>query len=1203
MIQRTLGANSTTNASLHYAGRKRIAREGPPGTPPAPSNRKTSMRQLIATLGILAALAVGLYFFLSGPAGDGRRESPDSTWKAPQTAGDTGRATPVELEALDDAPSAKSGSTERLAPIDVESSRPERRIARPMGPAHEGRIELPPTSPTDPTLRVLFFAEERTPREIYGEDGFVVELGRGKKGEVLTVAEVAADGTFSFQIDEELDLVWAAIDGRFLFSLAPQRCDTRSGEPLVLEARLGAAIRGRVKVPGDDAEPYAGMRVDLLPDQDQFALMSADAHWLFGRAVDVDENGRFELRGLDPVRPYEAEVETELFANEHWDDLELFPGKILDLETTLLQGGRLFGRVIDEDEKPMAGAGVEAVKTVMFGFPGGALARSVADDEGRFELRGVPPGKVTVLAKVEGRLESRPFAVEIRDGQTKEGLELRVERGAMIRGVVEWADGSPAPEARVDVRFDPGAMMGTAAMNMARGASGKAKTDAEGRFTVRGLGKGPFLVEARAPTPGGPAGSHEHFVERSGVQPDSELVLVLAPPTSVAGHVVDLEGEPVCEFEIRASSEGAAFFMPGRSEKQSFTDEAGRFSFIGLPPGNWQLEARAKGYGPSPPAELVLPLAEDAEELTITLAAAAGVAGRVLDPSGGPLAGARVTVQTDRDRMIARIAGQLDLPETYSDGEGGYTLDGLSGGEVALVATHGEYAPSEIVTVELRAGALLDDVLLQLRTGAKLTGEVYDKEGKPASDARIILQDPNNWDTRMLKTDARGTFLVENLRPGSWNVTALVGQIDSVDASVDASDPAAAAEATSAFMDNMRFTMVNLDDGDEEHVVLGAPPEDPVKVSGKVTHAGDGAGGAMISFFPDGAEGFSAMKFTVVKSNGSYEVALDKPGRYHVQVQLNTSGGSMSQENVEYSEEIPKREEHRLDIELPTGRITGRVTGPDGNPSANTRMTLTTSGGMAMGTFMGGQYAEITTDSNGVYTFDFLRPGTYDLAAGGAMFGGAFGTASPQGRVIRSALKLSEGDLLDGIDFRLKEAGDITGKVTDPNGRPIQSAAIFVRDSEGRLLERFSMITSDHDGSFRYRGVQPGDYQLSARKDALTSPDSEWVSVREGSPSSVNIILVPGTMLSVLVSDTKTESVPDARVSIVDRDGREMHGMISFQEIMETVGGFTSDSYRFGPLSPGKYTVRAVAPDGREARRVVRIATGEGRRKVRLRLR
>ena len=227
-------------------------------------------------------------------------------------------------------------------------------------------------------------------------------------------------------------------------------------------------------------------------------------------------------------------------------------------------------------------------------------------------------------------------------------------------------------------------------------------------------------------------------------------------------------------------------------------------------------------------------------------AAAAGVAGRVLDPSGGPLAGARVTVQTDRDRMIARIAGQLDLPETYSDGEGGYTLDGLSGGEVALVATHGEYAPSEIVTVELRAGALLDDVLLQLRTGAKLTGEVYDKEGKPASDARIILQDPNNWDTRMLKTDARGTFLVENLRPGSWNVTALVGQIDSVDASVDASDPAAAAEATSAFMDNMRFTMVNLDDGDEEHVVLGAPPEDPVKVSGKVTHAGDGAGGAYL---------------------------------------------------------------------------------------------------------------------------------------------------------------------------------------------------------------------------------------------------------------------------------------------------------------------------------------------------------------------
>ena len=1162
------------------------------------------MKKLLTALGILAALAAGLHLLLDGPGDAGRGETaspPVETSSASGVEGARPGAPLGEVAALP-GPGAAAGPYDR-APIEMEGPRPERRVAGPMGPAHGGRIELPPGSPADPTLRVLLLAEERTPRELYGEEGLVVELGRGRRGGVLATAEVAEDGTFTFQVDEELERVWAAIDGRFLFSLAPERFDTRSGETLVLQARLGAAIQGRVETPSGEAEPYAGMHVDLLPDQDQFGLMGTDAHWLFRREADVDEEGRFELRAVDPARPYEAEVETDLFANGHLDDLELYPGQVLDLEARLFEGGRLVGRVIDEEGRPVAGAGVEAVKTVMLGFPGDALAETAADAEGRFELRAVPPGKATVLARVEGRLESRALVIELEDGQTREGLELQVESGTSLTGLVRWADGKPAAGALVSVRFDPEAMMGMAAMNMARGASGQAKADAEGRFVVRGLGRGPFLVTARIPSPGAPEKSHEHSAEQAGVQPDSELELVLVPPTTLAGRVVDLEGEPIPEFEIRASSEGAAFFMPGRHEKRRFSDEDGRFSIVGLPPGTWLFEARAEGYGPSLPAERVLPLAGASGELTLVLEAAARVAGRVLDPAGRPIAGARVTLQTDSEQMIARLAGQLDLPETHSDEEGAFSLEGLSGGELALVATHGEHAPSIITTVEVPAGGALDDVLLQLREGALLTGEVYDKEGKEAGGAQIILQDPGNWDTRMLKADARGTFRVENLRPGSWNVTALLGQIDSLDPSIDPSDPAATAEATSAFMDNLRFTLVRLDDGDEEHVVLGAPPEDPVQVSGRVMHAGEGAAGAMISFFPDGAEGFSAMKFTAVQSDGRYELALDKPGRYHVQVQLNTSGGSMSQENVEYSEEIPEKPEHRLDIELPTGRITGLVTGPDGRPSANTRMTLTTSGGMSMGTFLGGQYAEITTDSRGVYTFDFLRPGTYDLAAGGALFGGVFGTASPQGRVIRSALEISEGEALEGIDFRLKEAGDITGKVTDPNGRPIHNAAIFVRDSEGRLLERFSMITSDHDGSFRYRGVQPGDYQLSARKDTLTSPDTGWVSVREGAASRVNLTLVPGTLLSVLVSDARSGTAPEARVSIVDQDGRAMHGMVSFQEILHSAGGFTSDTYRFGPLSPGKYTVRAVAPDGREARRVVRIAAGEGQRKVRLRLR
>ena len=1171
---------------------------------------RITMKQLFASIGILVAVGIGLLILQRSFSTGGRHDGDGKGIEALET-GSGSAAEQGQLGATEPLESAGVTNAAELSAGSLADSASSRQPARHAGLAREGRIVIPSGSPSDPTLRVLFLKTKLTPNEIYGKAGVTSERVHGLSGAVLAAARVEPDGSFTFQLEEKHTEVWAAIDGRFLFSLAPTRFDSKADETLLLEARLGAAILGSVIVPPREAgkpdEPgsFAEMSVSLLPDQDQFALMSSDAHWLFNRHVLVDENGTFEFRGLDPVRPYEAEVESENHANQQLDDLELFPGQSLRVEARLRVGARLIGRVIGNDELPVAGATVEAVKTVMFGFAGDALAKTETDEQGAFDLSGVPLGKATIIAKAKDRLESLPLTLNVADGEIKRNLELKIESGNSITGSVTWADGKPAVDARVRVEFDPEAMMGMSAMNMARGASGSGRTREDGSFSVHGLGKGPFLVTARKRHRSAPENAAEHTAEQSGVQPGASIQLILIPPTTLVGRVLDLDGQPIENFEIHASSQGAAFFVPGQTEKRSFSDPDGRFAIEGLGSGTWALEARAAGYGPSQATEREIPgpkVLDESEELVLVLEPEANVAGKVLDPDGNPVSGAKVTLQTERERTVARLAGQLDLPESYSDEEGAFVLEGLASGDLSLVATHRQYAASEPLPLELEAGEVHENVVLQLRKGARLSGEVFDKEGKLAAGAQIILQDPNNWDTRMQKTDVKGAFLVENLRPGVWNVTALVGQIDSM-AIDSSSENGSAAESTSAFMENMRFTMVDLEDGQEEHVILGAPAENPVLVSGKVTHGGEGADGAMVSFFPDGAKGFSAMKFTVVKSNGGYEISLDKPGRYHVQVQLNTTGGSMSQENVEYSELVPNKESHKLDIELPLGRIAGRVIGPDGKPSPNTRMTLTTAGGMSMGTILGGQYAEITTNSSGNYTFDFLRSGEYDLAAGGALFGGAFGTGSPQGRLIKSGLKVSEGAHLDGIDFRLKGAGDIAGKIVDMNGKAIQNAAIFVRDSEGRLLERFSMITSDHDGTFRYRGLQPGDYQVTARKDDLTSPDSEWVSVREGGSARVNVTLSPGAILLVTVTDKTTENLPDAKVSVTDEAGRELHGMISYQEILQNIGGFHSDEYRFGPLAPGKYTVRAVATDGRDAKRVVRVAPGEKQRKVRLRLR
>ena len=68
--------------------------------------------------------------------------------------------------------------------------------------------------------------------------------------------------------------------------------------------------------------------------------------------------------------------------------------------------------------------------------------------------------------------------------------------------------------------------------------------------------------------------------------------------------------------------------------------------------------------------------------------------------------------------------------------------------------------------------------------------------------------------------------------------------------------------------------------------------------------------------------------------------------------------------------------------------------------------------------------------------------------------------------------------------------GVIGGKVLDATGTAVKDVSLFVRDASGRLMDRFSMITSGADGSYEYRGLAPGEYVIAARGKGLASVDS-----------------------------------------------------------------------------------------------------------------
>ncbi|HVS08220.1 MAG TPA: carboxypeptidase-like regulatory domain-containing protein, partial [Planctomycetota bacterium] len=849
---------------------------------------------------------------------------------------------------------------------------------------------------------------------------------------------------------------------------------------------------------------------------------------------------------------------------------------------------------------------------LMFGQGGFDVRKGESGPDGAFELAAVAPGRSDLKVEADGFLETSR-ALELTDGRRAGDLVIQLDGGNSISGVVLWEPGRPAAGARVKVEFDMSQMAGMGAFNAMSGADGKGKSDAEGRFSVTGLGKGPFTVQASALPEGEPdrdapdtrdnemlnnegrvTGTYAKFwrTRADGVKPGtSGLELVLEPPLGIDGVVVDDLGAPLAEFEVLARMSGQGLFggLGAETRSEEFEDEAGRFRLEGLRRGTWELQARAERHALPDPVKLDVPRADGAQPVRLVVQRAAIASGVVLDPSGIPVAGAEVAVQLTMQEMM-RDREQREPAKSGPDGR--FELEGVPPGTVSLVAKSDGYAPSALVPIQAEPGAPVEEIVLRLRVGGRILGEIFNKAGLPAAGERILAQTPAGMDQMWASSDGSGQFVLEHVAPGTWQVMAMP--------SLSGGDGGEGQDFAALFAD-MRLTMAEVKDGEDVHVSLGRPPKAPVKVRGRITLGGEGAGATAVSFIADGGKGMESMRFTSSDAQGRYEVQLDAPGSYLTTVQkMGSTGGQ--QQSFDLHVQIPEQPEHRLDIELPVGGISGRVRGADGQPTAGARISLMVDGPIANGSLTGGHYAELETDADGRYELDWLDEGTYEVSAGGAPFGGLFGSDAQFGRQVKSGLKLSKGQWLRDVDFKLGHPGAIAGSVHDGAGQAVADAAIFVRDEGGRTVDRFSMVTTDPAGNFTYGGLQPGRYSVSARSSTLVSSGTAQVQVRGGETSQVKLVLEGGTILIVSLSDGEGNPV-NCEISVLDADGRQVNGLWSYSDIMSIFqeGGFSTREQRVGPLPPGKYRVIVVSKAGETVEKPVTLS-GQPERKLNLRL-
>lgn len=1104
------------------------------------------------------------------------------------------------LEALEIDAGGANG--ERRAVDGAASEAPPR-----VWPEHETRwlavrVVAPPGTPRGEAVRVAALAA--VDGEAPGPDRVrraldALEAG----GDPRRVPGVLAAITTETGVDARLGLppeaeeAWLFGAGRYLHSFAPRLVALpdagEAGAAVELRLALGALVTGRVTPPsGSPDVALQGIEVGLDWSLNAALQLGAAKAVELDREVETDATGYFEFRAVPVGKPQLVTAEPALFAHAFYE-FEARPGQHVEVDLTCLAGATVRGRVVDEAGKPLAGAEVEAVGREFFGTPTHDLRKTEADAEGHFVLAGLTPGNLWLHAEHGDYQELLSPMFEVADREERDYGDLVLQSGLVVAGTVRFPEGAPAAGATVTVKPDMGEnMSGTAANPRAFiGAGNDATVDATGSFRIVGLGKGPWALTAEHEGEPGEPRSGRWSGHRALVRaPIEGLALTLDPPIGVDGVVVDSAGEPVTDFMVSGERAGSQWYMPP-SEKESdeYEVEDGRFRLEGLRAGKWTFTAEAEGYARSPEVELTLPTEES---LRLVLSRPVELAGTVVDPEGRLVAGAEVSRELEGTEVFEAMQGRGDWTVVRTDDEGAFVLDDLPPGTGAIVAKKDGFAPSAVFPFELAEGDAQRGIVLELRTGGTISGEIFEQDGSAAKGCMVILQQPTMAERRITNADARGRFEEAGLTPGTWQVQAFPGVTSPNSASDESFDQV-------ALMKALQMTTVELDDLATEHVILGAPPADPVRVRGSVTLDDEPLDGLMISFVAAGSAGKNMLKITQTDADGEYELRLDEPGDYLVTVQTVETAGQPN--SIEFRRNVPQAEEHQLDFALPLGRVSGRVVDTRGKPLEGVRVTLSMQSGQVFGTVFGGQYDESTTNADGRYEILFLRPGEYALSAGGAHFGGMMGDGGGFGRVVRTVL-VGENEWVENFDFELERPGTVTGVVRDPGGQPVADATIFVRDERGRLVELFSMIRTNGSGRFEYTGLAPGRYTLTARTQERSSLDTEALRVRSGEETKAAIVVHPGTILLVSLEDKSGADLP-SRVSVLDANHREMNGMLGLEEIMQRYsGGLDDAAQRVGPLPPGTYRVEAIAADGRSASKQVTLS-GQDERKLKLRLR
>jgi protocatechuate 3,4-dioxygenase beta subunit len=450
------------------------------------------------------------------------------------------------------------------------------------------------------------------------------------------------------------------------------------------------------------------------------------------------------------------------------------------------------------------------------------VAKTTTDDDGKYHLTGLAAGQFTIipLAKAfvvgtSGAYKQPGQSITVADGETITKIDFDLVRGGVITGRITDTDGRPVigEPVRVVARDAPDTGRPVTMFDGPRN-----KTDDRGIYRIYGLGPGNYKVSIGQTAAAGSVaimgmgGSQYTKTFYPGVGEEAKATILeinegtevsnidivarkSGRGSSVSGRVVDGDsGQPVPNvYVVYASLNEGTQQLEGMNFTGSQTDANGKFRLDNVQPGHYAAYMLAIGQSTSSYSDQTPFDVSDGDVSGVEIkvhrgATISGVA--VVENNFDPAVTSLLKTVSIVAFSITKGGAPSFSRSQINGGDGSFSLSGLAPGKVQINMVGFPTPPKGLTLlrtevdgieqregIEVNAGAQITGVRLIFAYGAgSIRGEVKAEGGVlPAGlTLQVILSSASGGARRFSSVvDARGHFVVENVPPGSYEISVV----------------------------------------------------------------------------------------------------------------------------------------------------------------------------------------------------------------------------------------------------------------------------------------------------------------------------------------------------------------------------------------------------------------------------------------------